>query len=547
MSNSVRTSSTMLGYDWDKNRYQNLSTISGTRVRGGSSALRSLLYCTGFGLCFTIFILSLWNSNLHAPTRVYVFHFDRQQPLLHIVSDKFLSFGLDTSLLRKMAELPTGQKKFINLAHHLSPAYVRVGGTSADCLTFIRDQMEQNSSEKVFSPIDGQDISNFSISGVDLLAVYDFAAKSELRMIFDLNVLLRNPDGVWNDSNAQEIIAFAKNQGMILDWQLGNEPNSFKHVFNVTVSATELAKDYDHLRQLLNEAGYVDSILVGPEVNHVGELSKMGEQYVKTFLSNQKSTVNFVTWHQYYLNGREAKVNDFVNPITFNWLPAQINSMRQFIAESGKNVSMWLSETSTAFGGGAPELSDRFVAGFLWLDKLGYSAKAGLNVVTRQSLFGGNYAMVSPDLVPNPDWWVSVFYKQFVSEKVLRLVTPDNYGYVRLYAHCTPKKALIARVPAITVYGMNIDKTAAYIDFSNLFAQSKHNKTTKIFYYALTSDHLQSYKIKLNNETEALKLRPNGDLPPFRPVILDSNPVFLPPYSMVFLIIHGLDVPACST
>lgn len=120
------------------------------------------------------------------------------------------------------------------------------------------------------------------------------------------------------------------------------EPNSFKHVFSITIPATELAKDYDHLRQLLNEAGYVDSILVGPEANHVGDSDEMGELYIKTFLSSQKNTVNYVTWHQYYLNGREAKMSDFVAPSTFNWLPAQINSTKQFIAESGKDVSMWL-------------------------------------------------------------------------------------------------------------------------------------------------------------------------------------------------------------
>lgn len=526
--------------DWGKSRYQDLSD---SRVRGPT--LRSILCCTALGLCSTLLILSLWSSNIQAPICSYVFHFDRHQPLLHIVSDKFLSFGLDTSLLRRMNELPVRQEKFINLARHLSPAYVRVGGTSADCLTFVQDQMEQSFSEKIVSPIDGQDISNFTIFGADLLSVYDFAVKSEIRMIFDLNVLLRNPDGSWNDSNTQEIITFAKNQGMTLDWQLGNEPNSFHHVFNVTIPATELAKDYDHLRQLLDEAGYDDSILVGPEVNHIGDLSEMGDQYAKTFLSSQKNTVNYVTWHQYYLNGREAKVMDFVNPAVFNLLPAQINSLKQFIAESGKDVPMWLSETSTAFGGGAPGLSDRFVAGFLWLDKLGYSARAGLNVVTRQSLFGGDYAMVSPNLTPNPDWWVSVFYKQFVSEKVLQLVTPDNFGYVRLYAHCTPKEALFARVPAVTLYGMNINKIAAYVNIPQLFIQS--NKTMKILYYSLTADSLQSREIKLNGETEALKLRPNGDLPPFRPVILDiTNSIFLPPYSMVFIIIHGIDVPACS-
>ncbi|XP_018313598.1 heparanase isoform X1 [Mycetomoellerius zeteki] len=527
--------------EWGKGRYQELSD---SRVHGVDPAVRSILCCAALGLCSTLLVLSLWSSNIQVPIRVYVFHFDRQQPVLHVVSDKFLSFGLDTSLLRRMNELPIGQQKFIDLARHLSPAYVRIGGTSADCLTFVQDQMEQNSCKKILSPVDGQDISNFTISGADLLALYDFTVKSELRMIFDLNVLLRNPDGSWNDSNAQEIIAFTKNQGMTLDWQLGNEPNSFKHVFSITIPATELAKDYDHLRQLLNEAGYVDSILVGPEANHVGDSDEMGELYIKTFLSSQKNTVNYVTWHQYYLNGREAKMSDFVAPSTFNWLPAQINSTKQFIAESGKDVSMWLSETSTAFGGGAPGLSDRFIAGFLWLDKLGYSASAGLDVVTRQSLFGGNYAMISPNLAPNPDWWVSVFYKQFVSEKVLKLSRLNNFGYVRLYAHCTSKNALISRVPAITVYGMNMDRTAVFIHIPELFVQ---NSKTMISYYSLSADHLLSSEIKLNGETEALKLQPNGDLPPFRPVILDSaNPVLLPPYSMAFMIIHGTNVSACS-
>ncbi|XP_029166615.1 heparanase-like [Nylanderia fulva] len=527
--------------DWSKNRYQNLNDV---HRQSNNSTVRSILCCTVLGLWSLLLILSIWNPNIHIPTiRTNVLHLDLRQPLMHTVSDKFLSFGLDTSLLRMMNELPVRQEKFINLARHLSPAYVRVGGTSADCLIFDQDQIVQSSSEKILSPVDGQDISNFTISGADLLAIYNFTEKSKLRMIFDLNVLLRNSDGSWNDTNAQKIITFAKNQGLELDWQLGNEPNSFKHVFNVTISANELAKNYDHLRRLLDEAGYDDSILVGPEVNHVGERNRMGEEYAELFLKSQSSTVNYVTWHQYYLNGREATVQDFVNPLTFNWLPMQIKSFGEYIAASGRSVSMWLSETSTAYGGGAPELSDRFVAGFLWLDKLGYSASAGLNVVTRQSLFGGDYAMVSPDLTPNPDWWVSVFYKQFVSEKVLKLITSNNFGYVRLYAHCTPKEARIARVPAVTIYGMNIDKIAVRVDIPELFVQS--GKIVKIFFYSLTAKSLQSSEIKLNSEV--LKLQPNGNLPPFRPIILDpTDPVILSPYSMVFIIIHGIDIPVCE-
>lgn len=41
-------------------------------------------------------------------------------------------------------------------------------------------------------------------------------------MLFDLNVLIRLPDGGWDYNNAQEIIDFAKSRDVLLDWQLGN-------------------------------------------------------------------------------------------------------------------------------------------------------------------------------------------------------------------------------------------------------------------------------------------------------------------------------------
>lgn len=151
------------------------------------------------------------------------------------------------------------------------------------------------------------------------------------------------------------------------------------------------------------------------------------------------------------------------------------------------------AETSTAYGGGAAEISNRFVAGFLWLDKLGYSAQTSTKIVIRQSFFGGNYAMIGPDLNPNPDWWISVAFKTFVSEKVLQF---QSYtGNVRLYAHCTPEKSLIDQVGAITIFGMNLNKReTSILDFSPL----KHllNDTAKIYIYSFTSDSLQSRYVK---------------------------------------------------
>lgn len=59
-------------------------------------------------------------------------------------------------------------------------------------------------------------------------------------------------------------------------------------------------------------------------------------------MEKDKDSINYVTWHQYYLNGHEAQVNDFINPLTFYYLPMQIESMLKTIKKSRKSISMWL-------------------------------------------------------------------------------------------------------------------------------------------------------------------------------------------------------------
>ena len=145
-------------------------------------------------------------------------------------------------------------------------------------------------------------------------------------------------------------------------------------------------------------------------------------------------------------------------------------------------------------------MSDRFVAGFLWLDKLGLSALSDVAVVVRQSFFGGDYAMVGPDLNPNPDWWVSVMYKQLVSQKVLRLIAKKNFENVRLYAHCTPDSWVLAGplTSSITVFGMNLDKVSAKVSVQIIPTSAKINMNFKGFLYILTSDYLKSRYIDLS-------------------------------------------------
>lgn len=96
--------------------------------------------------------------------------------------------------------------------------YVSLAWSSFD----LCPQSTPEGAVNITNPVDGADISNFTLTAEDFLAIYKFSEKADLRMVFDLNALIRGPDGNWDDSNAREIIDFAKGQDMILDWQLGN-------------------------------------------------------------------------------------------------------------------------------------------------------------------------------------------------------------------------------------------------------------------------------------------------------------------------------------
>eukprot|EP00118_Oscarella_pearsei_P020240 m.218757 g.218757 ORF g.218757 m.218757 type:complete len:101 (+) comp39904_c0_seq14:591-893(+) len=100
---------------------------------------------------------------------------------------------------------------------------------------------------------------------------------------------------------------------------------------------------------------------------------------------------------------------------------------------------MWLGETSSAYGGGAPGLSDSFVAGNLWLDKLGLAALRNYTAVCRQTFVGGSYGLLYADFRPLPDYYTSVLFKRLVGSKVLKI--DDASGRTVLIV-AYPRKAL---------------------------------------------------------------------------------------------------------
>ena len=56
---------------------------------------------------------------------------------------------------------------------------------------------------------------------------------------------------------------------------------------------------------------------------------------------------------------------DFFDPIVLDKFMDTVGEIQQIIMHHSINVELWLGETSSCFGGGAPVLSSSYIAGFM--------------------------------------------------------------------------------------------------------------------------------------------------------------------------------------
>ena len=199
------------------------------------------------------------------------------------------------------------------------------------------------------------------MSGKDWRKINDFVRETGWKMLFDLNVLLRKPNapGAWNVKNAWKLLDYSSRVGNIgnIDFELGNEPNSLHHQLNITLSGKLLGRDFERLRLLLNQFPlFINSSIVGPDVNHMP--SKGAFKYLSDVLDYSGDVLDAITWHQYYLDGHIAKIDDFKNPKTLDKLDDALSQVNTFVRKTKRNkVPIWLGETSSAYGGGKSQKS----------------------------------------------------------------------------------------------------------------------------------------------------------------------------------------------
>ncbi|CAF94326.1 unnamed protein product, partial [Tetraodon nigroviridis] len=532
---------------------------------------------------------------------------------LRRVDPRFLSVTIDASLAadeRFMYLLSS--PKVRTLAKALTPAFLRFGGTRQDFMVFAPHKNQpasgfsareltfssngQHSCEKMAPPpwlerrlrtewmkqqvmLRNEELQRkyrrvkFTETTVDQL--HAFANCSGLDLVFGLNALLRTADNRWNSSNARSLLRYCEARRYHMSWELGNEPNSYEKKAGLRLDGRQLGEDFTVLRKILRESRfYRDAGLFGPDV---GQPRDHRIDILSGFLQSGAEAVDACTWHHYYLDGREASLEDFLDPDVLDTLREKIGEVLEEVHQVSPGKPVWLGETSSAYGGGAAGLSDTFVAGFMWLDKLGLAATLGLELVMRQVLIGaGSYHLMDDNLDPLPrsglllqDYWLSLLYKRLVGQEVLKTRhTPGPAGSerVRLYLHCANKQrcsllqflsvrkqrkearfSLVSlcsyRSGAATLMSMNLSKQPARISLPRILSSS----TVEAF--VLESEQpgeegLRSRAVKLNGRV--LRMVDDETFPELEGSRLPAaEHLQLPAYSLAFFVFTDAQAAGC--
>ncbi|XP_076720605.1 heparanase isoform X1 [Callospermophilus lateralis] len=442
--------------------------------------------------------------------------FSTERPL-HLVSPAFLSFTIDANLATDPRFLTfLGSPKLRTLARGLSPAYLRFGGTKTDFLIFDPKKEPTFEERSYWQSQVNQDICK---SG---LLLSDVEKRLQLEWPFQEQLLLREQYQKKFKSSTY------------------SKPNSFWKKSGIYVDGLQLGEDFIELHKLLRNSTFKYAKLYGPDVGQPrGNTVKM----LRSFLKVGGEVIDSVTWHHYYLNGRIATEEDFLNPDVLDTFILSVQKIFQVVKETRPSKKVWLGETSSAYGGGAPLLSNTFAAGFMWLDKLGLSAQMGIEVVMRQVLFGaGNYHLVDENFEPLPDYWLSLLFKKLVGTSVfMASVKGPDRSKVRVYLHCTNANHPRYKEGDLTLYALNLYNVTKRLQLPyNLF----NKQVDKYLVKPSGPDGLLSKTVELNGQT--LKMVDAQTLPaltekPLRP----GSSLGLPPFSYGFFVIRNAKVAAC--
>jgi heparanase 1 len=491
----------------------------------------------------------------------------RGETPLHVTDEGFLSVSIDSSLVfggawwtggertagglgtGEAAPLALGDERLRAAAARLAPAYLRIGGTAADLVTFEPNghgvRVDEDGTRR-FGPDRWRDIHEFTrAAGLDL--VFTVGAGQAAR----------DAAGRWRAASLEPLLDYAAATDTApAVWEFGNEPNGHAMVFGSDwrVTGEAYAADMQTFRDLVTSR-FAAARLSGPGSNL---LPLLGEHVPITprSLARAGALFDVVAWHFYPLQSRRCPY-EWRRPTLSNLLGTRVHedAMRALVrvresrdAYAGE-AALWLGETASAMCGGQSGLSDTFASSLWWAEHLARMARGGADVVVRQALVGADYGLIDEVTYgPRPDYWVSVLWKRLMGARVLDawasagplaeardgLMAVFGTGPVprsEAFAHCLPGGG------GVTYLLLNPGAVPAA--FRGLAAAGAAGELR-----LLTASHVTATTLRLNG------VPVSGDtadetLAAFVSVDLRS-PVVLPARSLAFVTVRGAAFAACA-
>ncbi|TYG52396.1 hypothetical protein ES288_D09G024600v1 [Gossypium darwinii] len=282
------------------------------------------------------------------------------------------------------------------------------------------------------------------------------------------------------------------------------------------------------------------------------------EKWFNSFLEvSRQEVVDGVTHHIYNI-----RPGDDPNMITKIQDPSYLNQVAQtykgvlnIVNKFKPQSRAWVFKSGRALHGGAKDVSQTFANGFWYFDQLGMASTYNHKVFCRQTLIGGNYALLNTTTsIPNPDYYGVLLWHRLMGSTVLAVTQEFNQN-LRVYAHCAKKKL------GISIIFINLSKDSSFnVTLSNYEHQSRNLRTTNVakpnyefrgyqnreeYHLAALAGNIQGQIVLLND----IQMVPTKtfDILAIEPKLVNaSTPISVAAHSIVYVTIRDFQAPLCA-
>jgi heparanase len=495
--------------------------------------------------------------------------------IIAVTSENYLGVNIDAASLYQKTRLdltdPTLRKLACKLSKRLNDdklsnlgrMTLRIGGSAADDLSTFSNNSTHG---------------HIYLSEAYWDELLEFAEECKFNVAWDLNMRIgrhSNGNNLWDPQDTLRLLEHMKEKNQnVWAFQLGNEPGHYQTRNGGTPTAVQHAQDFIALSKILDKYYPVSKSksrprMQGPDVC-IGKGTNSSPcaniTYFHTILETiGPNTIDEITAHTYGLRGpkkgmppsfSQCHIDDFLNVSVFQSnVVGAVTKWLNVIQKVSPKLKLVISETATAADGGCVGLSNRFIAGFYFLQILGRLGDIGVYQVYRQNLigFGGinfpsHYTLLNPpgwyntkisgEITPNPDYFTSALYRKLVGPKRLKVVSENKL----LHAACAVGGGIVITFinPTENLLDLNISLIHSVDSYNMMCHESssavknRGDTTTsgidgKVELYIMTAENLTSRVVKLNGVDLNMDSK-------FEYVYGNSNHVEIPPFSYGFIV-----------